>query len=188
MLLSRGATTRASRRRTPAGTVRSGDVEQVADIAAGLLDGGPHGGPVRRAEPAAFAPAQLSLVAFRECGDAMRADDPGGAQQGMQQVAGGEARHGIVADLGVEPALDLPGLAHEQAQEFGLEPLVAETLAGEMDEIDRAVALMADRGGRFRGKQGGGSHTRTPEGVSTRGPVLGPRIAPSRARGMGPDR
>ncbi len=45
----------------------------------------------------------------------------------------------------VETGLDLSGLAHEQAQEFRLEALVAEGLPGQMDEIDRALSARRSR-------------------------------------------
>ena len=55
----------------------------------------------------------------------------------------------IVADLGLEAPLDLASLTHEQPQQLRLQPLVAERLPRQVDEVDGPLATGVD-GMRFR--------------------------------------
>ena len=127
-------------------------IDQVGDVAAGLFDGGAQRGSLALARSVLARGAKRGLAALRQIGDAVSPDHPGRTDQGVQEVRRRKAGHGIVAAIGIETGLNLARLAHEQAEKFRLEALVAEGLPGQMDKIDRAPSATRVPPARFGGE------------------------------------
>ena len=115
----------------------SGRSEKLRDEAIRTVEGVAQLRPIglRQSVPVRAGAAQVRFESLRQGGDVPGSDYAGRSQQQMKKVGCGLPVEAL-RPFRVEARLNLLGLPYEHSQQFGLEPLVAERLPGQVDEVD----------------------------------------------------